>query len=459
LTDSGLRREEADNLLVIKGLLGDALDQSGGTGLTVNVQMDDGPVVEHGALVASNGFFSTSIPLPADLDAETTIRARATWLGSSTSRGATSPILNLPVGGYAFSQGTEDDPEVAVFVQGQCSPSIASETEILQIVKEGEEAVLRDFTAQARPILQSKNDLTTTLSSLDGPQTTLVYMIGDCSGGSLLLPSGESISPEELGSSMPQSGNSLVIVEGPKSGFFFDNAAQFPEGTTLISSCQSTDSQNTLSPLNKNFSHWFFDDCKGEPVSTAFGWAAGKIFTFSPFGEWKQLPTAHEGTAWNQGVVLGGRFAPGVLPDLHAPEILDVSVSRSQEGRYELQVWIQDDRDTATTLQAEATALNLSGTSFTATLTPPTGEGGYHSAILDVTDSPGFLLQVVARDAAGNQAAPIQFWTATTDLMYDFDGSGQVDAKDLLECLEVQGKTAGTLYEEWLFEFTKQWEP
>jgi hypothetical protein len=463
-TDSQLR-EQTDNILVIKGELGALRGNFGGTGVVVKVEPGNGRILEQRDVVASSGLYSTSIRLSV-LSRDTVVRAQVTWLGSSTSPGGTSPILSLPVGGYSMSRSKllqAGSPESAVFVLGKTPEGLsppASNEDLQGIVAEAQRTLLREFSENDREILMSKAAIQSSMTLPETRSTVVFYAVADTSEGSIQLLGGESISPSELANLinlLPAGASALLMIEGPNSGVFYDQLELYAPGTTVITSCESEDRVNRLSPWSKSFSARFFEGCQnGFSVADSFELADLSFLDFL-VGQ-TQCPKFHRGNSAE--IQLHRRFVAAGLPDLVPPEILAFSCNRlSVEGpSYELVVAVADNRDEPTNIQVEAQVLTLEGDLVEVLpLSLLESSANSHQGVLFLAPKPGFGVIVSATDSVGNRTAPQSFWVDSSgnDLLYDMDGDRIVDEDDLFFLL---GKEAdGRLADHWLFGFGSRW--
>ncbi|HNT34491.1 MAG TPA: hypothetical protein PKH07_05765, partial [bacterium] len=455
-TDSQLR-EETNNLLVMKGELGDILGNARGTGVVALVDLGNGQIIEQADRVSNDSYYSLSIPLPS-LERDTVVRTRVTWMGSSTSPGGTSPILSLPVGGYSMAaeggglQQSRDEPEKAFFVMG-VPPSGPSQEDVEQIVEHAKTTVLAEFSREERVTLESKTEIESALSGAQDAQTFLFYAVGDMSQGTVQLSGGETITPQELSSmvnSLPDTVNSVVIVEGPRSGAFAASGAGYRSGTTVLTSCSARESTNKFSPWYRSFSGAFFDACR-VPLSVADSFSvAGLSFLDFFFGQ-TQTPLLISGKLSN--TKLYGRFVPATLPDLVSPEILGFRAERIEGEAFALDALAADNRDSAENLIVTADVLAMDG-SVREGLTFAAADTGNltHRAFLQQPGIPGFGVILSVRDSSGNMSIPFSTWVATSSstLAFDINGDGIVDAEDLIQC--IAWSVDRTLPSDWQFQ-------
>ena len=146
-TDSQLR-EDTENILVIKGELGAIKGNTKGTGIVAQLDIGSGQIIEQTDKVANANKFSTSISLPP-LDQDTVVKAKVTWLGSSTSPGGSSPLLYLPVGGYSVGSLKQSaKPEPAILIMGENPQDIDSpptDDDLLQIMESAQKTLIDGF--------------------------------------------------------------------------------------------------------------------------------------------------------------------------------------------------------------------------------------------------------------------------------------------------------------------------
>lgn len=458
-TDSVLR-EQSGNLLVIKGELGDIQGNARGTGVIARVDTGDANILEQTDKVSNDSYYSLSISLP-ELRRDTVVRARVTWMGSSTSPGGVSPILSLPVGGYSAVSGSLQDmasgPEKAVFAMGQ-APIGSNQQDLNAMLADAKTTLLAEFTQEDRATLHSKSEIeSAALASKEG-EMLLLYAVADTTHGTISLENGESITPQELAAMinrLPVSTNTVLIIEGPKSGSFAAKSIDYRSGTTVLTSCAAGESNNRLSPWNRSFSGAFFDACR-IPLSVADSFSVAGLSFLDFFIGQTQTPHLIAGTMAD--TKLHGRFVPALLSDLSPPEVLAFHARRQNDYSLMLQAAVADNRDSSDELKLVADIIAVDGTTVAEVVFEADNTSQFtHRANLVEPELPGFAIVLHAQDTSGNISIPLKVWvqTANTSLTFDVTGDGAVDAKDLLDLLSWSSQRR--LPSLWKFTLLSEW--
>ena len=265
-TDSQLQSERSNSLLIFKGELEALGECSGNSSVIVRIDQGDGRIIEKRDIIVSGGYYSAGVFLP-ELKGDTVLRAQITWLGSSTSPGGTSPIINLPVGGYSslYNKDLEslNEPEAAAFILGQAPQKLEPRPgyeDIHAIMEDAKTTLLSDFSQKTRVELQTLNDVEGSISMNSDKNILLIYALSDTESvnGSIKLNDG-TITPDRMAEliSGAKSRQNILIVEGPNSGHFADSSLPYPDGTTVITSSSCDEDKICLSPWTDSFSHRF----------------------------------------------------------------------------------------------------------------------------------------------------------------------------------------------------------
>ena len=286
----------------------------------------------------------------------------------------------------------------------------------------------------------------------------MIFSIGDSRGEKIKLSDGLEITSEELVSWVNGLHNSKVIIllEGPQSGWISNLVNTFKEGTTLVSSCDREENENTFSPWNRSFSASFFSKClQGKSVIESFN--ASEILFLNPFLGQIQKPQIIAGDLAD--IQLSGRFFPAQLPDLNPPEFLKVDYSFPSENILRVEVITADNQDTPGNLSAKATAFSLEGVELQSFELIPSGTDETYTHFIEVSNlfGPIFFLKLESIDLNQNTSKPLLLFVSTfeNNLIFDFNGDNVISKEDLLELIDLKNK--GLVTRNTLFLFQENW--
>ncbi len=456
-TDSRLREQEG-NILVVKGEIERDGYDLGGTSVFAAIDAGDGsPPLGRAGVVTSHGLYSVGLPVPV-LARTTSLKARVTWMGSSTSPGGISALLYLPIGGYSGAGPSKvsqaGPPERMLLARGKIPDDVPEAVADALIRQASGTLLLEDFCDETAQVIQEKGALLGACSETAGSNVLLTYLLGECSNGYFEFSSGDTLAPSEFAQSLPEDAVNIVIVEGLHSGCF--QGRDYPAGTTVLTSSRTDDDRNQLD-TDGSYSQVLFRGLS-VPHSVSFSHDLATVFFSggSPlFPSFSQNPQITAGTAadWN----LAHRFAPGRLEDSIPPRIIAIPASEPHlAGRlFPVSVGVTDNRPLSE-VTVEARAISLDGRILSQrVLKASEVEAGVHEGTIETTPAPGFFLSLFARDGSDNASEPVSIWipTVATAEYFDMDGSGEVDEHDLLGWCA----SPHLHYDYWVFEFARFW--
>jgi hypothetical protein len=243
-------------------------------------------------------------------------------------------------------------------------------------------------------------------------------------------------------------------LEGPDSGFFAKRDKGYPEGTTVVTS--SSNQNNRMSPWDLSFSALFFSKCrKGYSIAKSFDLAEAS-FANDQFGGQLQQPRLMRGRNVEESIQ--GRFFAGRLPDLTAPELVDVRIVRSEESHVTVQASAADDRVPENQLTIEAELIAANGeTMGKMELAPVDSNDALQQVAVGPVSAPGIVMVLRAWDTAGNQSRSVPVWISHQEntSVFDLDEDERVGVSDLQELMKLGGEAG--FYRLWLFDLSAYW--